>query len=416
MPEPGWYDDPLIPGGLRYWDGAAWTDAAQPPETPDTTDAGGSPPAGYGSAPGYDGAPGFGAGPGLGGGPSIGGSPPFGTLPPGASATGSAGFSGELGDLGDWLSQTFRGMRDNVVELAVLFFVLPAIFWAVAYLLFHQLAANLTWVENEGFSGFDSGLLVAGGVALGATILASLVGSLAGHHLLYTSHIGQPTSLGSSLAVGLQRLPRMTGIVILLTLVFGLLLAAPTAILWIALTGIGARVALVLLAIIGFFGLIPAFIGLWVKTGFVPVSAAVTPSGTSAIRSSMEVSVGRFFSVFIRLGIIVAMASMLTSVVQGLIQFTAPAVLLSKVEFLEDDVLISGRSIGSIDQLQLADVMPHPVAALSYFTLYFLVASLGSALVASGSAAIYALAGGRNSFGHGSGGHVSATDMSGPLS
>jgi hypothetical protein len=307
-------------------------------------------------------------------------------------------------------------MRDNVVELAVLFFVLPVAFWSVAYLLFHQLVANLTWTDGQGVSGFDSGLLVVGIAAVVATILAGLVGSLAGHHLLYASHIGQPTSLGTSLAVGVQRLPRMIGIVVLLTVVVALLLAAPSGILWVALNGIGARVALVLLAIIGFFGLIPAFIGLWVKMGFVSVSAGVTPSGTSAIRSSMDVSAGRFFSVFIRLGIIVAMASMLTTVIQGLVQFTAPAVLFSKVEFFGDDMLVGGRSIRNIDQLQLAEVLPHPVAALVYFMLYFLVASLASALVASGSAAVYALAGGRNSFGHGSGGDVSTTGTTGPLS
>jgi hypothetical protein len=44
-------------------------------------------------------------------------------------------------------------MRDNVVELAVLFFVLPVAFWSVAYLLFHQLVANLTWTDGQGVSG-----------------------------------------------------------------------------------------------------------------------------------------------------------------------------------------------------------------------------------------------------------------------
>jgi uncharacterized membrane protein YhaH (DUF805 family) len=30
MPDPGWYDDPQDPRGLRWWDGTGWTDRRQP--------------------------------------------------------------------------------------------------------------------------------------------------------------------------------------------------------------------------------------------------------------------------------------------------------------------------------------------------------------------------------------------------
>ncbi len=34
-PAAGWYGDPEVPGGERYWDGSKWTDRRQPPERPD---------------------------------------------------------------------------------------------------------------------------------------------------------------------------------------------------------------------------------------------------------------------------------------------------------------------------------------------------------------------------------------------
>ncbi len=41
LPPPGWFDDPDRPGGLRYWDGARWTDARHdaPPGRPAATAA-----------------------------------------------------------------------------------------------------------------------------------------------------------------------------------------------------------------------------------------------------------------------------------------------------------------------------------------------------------------------------------------
>ncbi len=30
-PVPGWYADPQLPGGMRYWDGGAWTEHRVPP-------------------------------------------------------------------------------------------------------------------------------------------------------------------------------------------------------------------------------------------------------------------------------------------------------------------------------------------------------------------------------------------------
>lgn len=34
MTEAGWYEDPNVPGTLRYWDGTAWTEHTHTPEPP----------------------------------------------------------------------------------------------------------------------------------------------------------------------------------------------------------------------------------------------------------------------------------------------------------------------------------------------------------------------------------------------
>jgi hypothetical protein len=36
LPQPvaGWYADPQLPGGMRYWDGSAWTEHRVPPAGP----------------------------------------------------------------------------------------------------------------------------------------------------------------------------------------------------------------------------------------------------------------------------------------------------------------------------------------------------------------------------------------------
>ena len=68
MPEAGWYDDPEDATRLRYWDGAAWTDAFQPrPATPPPPPPAGMAPPGSpppGPAPGPAAGPAAGPAPG----------------------------------------------------------------------------------------------------------------------------------------------------------------------------------------------------------------------------------------------------------------------------------------------------------------------------------------------------------------
>jgi Domain of unknown function (DUF4190)/Protein of unknown function (DUF2510) len=34
QPVPGWYADPEVPGGMRYWDGGSWSEHRTPPAGP----------------------------------------------------------------------------------------------------------------------------------------------------------------------------------------------------------------------------------------------------------------------------------------------------------------------------------------------------------------------------------------------
>ena len=43
QPEAGWYDDPDVPGGLRWWDGTQWSDHREPPAGSTGSDDGDTP-------------------------------------------------------------------------------------------------------------------------------------------------------------------------------------------------------------------------------------------------------------------------------------------------------------------------------------------------------------------------------------
>ncbi len=393
MPDPGWYDDPLVPGGKRYWDGAAWTPNATGPG-----EAGSQPPA-AGQLPAVN-QP-SGAGPSSGTGPIGGQSPPFEPIPAGVAATGGGpGIGGGVlagggfGDLSEWMNQTFRALRDYAAELFLLLFVIPAVFWAVGYLLLDRFVRDLDWAINDSlldFDGVNASLLTLAGAAFVAMTVAWTLTMLAAHHMLYHAHRGGSPSLGPSLVVGLTRLPRMLIIGLVLTIAFGLILAIPPAIITFGVVNGGTSAfASVGLALVLGVVLTVLLVWLWVKTSFVWVSSAVVPFGTSSLNASFAVSRGRFWGAFARLGILVAMTTMLWSFIQVILQFAAPVLLFS--QFDTDDrgrITIDGRDVSTINDPQFSDLLPNPFAALVYFGILVLISTLGQAVIASGTSALY---------------------------
>ncbi|MGI9597912.1 MAG: DUF2510 domain-containing protein [Acidimicrobiales bacterium] len=390
-PAAGWYDDPLTPGGKRYWDGDEWTEAVQgPAPSPTPGRPSGGPPLGVGSA--------------------VSGSvPPFDPLPPGAAATGFGGHPGsgpgnaKINDIGDWLSRSFGVMWEHRVPLAILW-LLPLPFWATALLAGQQAAARLTWDTDGGdVSGF-SAPLVAGAVLLGLVAsVVSLVSHLGGYHYLYGAHVGRPTSWTASLLVGVTRQPRFLGLIVLVYGVAYLAIALPVAVFFLAILGSSdVNVTLVVLSIVLLLAMVLFLIWFWVKAVvFIPVAAAVVPRGTSALTAGWNTSTGRFWPILARAGIMFALATTTSTVAQTIGQTMAPTVLFSKFEITAgNDLLINGRNIDNIDVLRLSDALPNPVGMLVYFMFIIFFTIVSQAITASATAALYADAKSPNSFGH----------------
>lgn len=416
LPIAGWYDDPLTPGGRRYWDGGAWTESVQAPTAPD---APGSlqdgPPVGGNTPP--VGPAGFGTGPGT----SVPleqqpfeqqpfEQPPFDPLPPGASATGGSGnlgdfapapAGGKINDLGDWLGRTFSVIFANWQPLAILSLIAFPL-WAVVLLLAHQAVGAISIDTDSGdFSGVNVPLVIAAVALTFVAIVASLISFLAVYHNLFGAHIGRQVTWSKSLQVGLSRQPRFIG---LAALVYGatyLALGIPIAVVAFGFVGSSdVNITLLLLGVTLGFAAVLFLIWFWVKIGaFFPVAAAVVPRGTSAIGACRQVSRNRFWPVLARVGIIYALATTASTVAQTVSQALGPAVLFSKFEFAEPDTIrINGVDIENIEILQLSDVLPNPIGLLVYLSLIW-VASAGSQLItASAVAALYADAKAPHSF------------------
>ncbi len=381
---PGWYDDPLVPGGMRYWDGANWTEAVQLPPPP-------LPPP-----------------PGAAIGPSLGGAPPFEPLPAEAAATGD-----RFNDIGEWLNRTFRVLRDQLGPVALLFVAVPYGLFVPAYLALHLAVADVRWFVDDGrVDGLDPGLAVAGIVLIVIAVGAATVGYLGGHHHLYRAHLVDGgggdqwrPEWHHSLRVGLVRLPRFVGAALVAYGAIAVAAATPIALLVAIVIWEPASIGLYVLAAIALALATAVFlVWCWVKVAFLPVSAVVVPSGTSAIASSWRVSAGRFWPLLARLAILFALTATVSTVAQIIGQTMAPVVLFSQFEVdAAGDLLLDGRAVDTIEILRLGDALPNPFVAVLYFAVVSVAGAAVQAVSASALTALFADAEARDGFGHGAG-------------
>lgn len=387
MTPAGWYDDPLIPGGKRYWDGAQWTDHAQaPPVNPQG-------PVGQPGAPAPFAAP-------------MDGPPPFAAtpsgLPPGPG--GQAVYTGTgINDIGDWIKRSFSMVFQRFGPLTV-FFLPQLLIGAIGYLLLDQAVRGAAITDDGDFLGFDGGLIMASSLVFLLSFVVGLAALLAGHHSLYAGHVGQKPTIGQSFSAGLRSLPRYIGVLILLYIVMILVFAV------LAGVGIGLGAALGdsgdallgIMFVVAYLAFIVLSLWLSVKLAFITVGAAVMPRGTSVIKTSWDVSTGYFWGILGRQLLLSLLVSMLGMVVYFITYIAVIALVFTQFGFTEEGTItVDGQDIETLSIFEFSDFLPNPILVIVTFAILGYLVYVIQSVIYSGTAALYADLNGPNIFGHG---------------
>lgn len=358
----GWYDDPLVPGGKRWWTGQAWTEEVRAPtegggwitekvsEEPAPWVPGGAPRA----APKIIDAP-----------------------APAYSA------------IADWLRRSFNGLMGQLPSAVALFVVLPAGLSFAGYVALHTALSDSTFFFDEGrLEGFRTGPLIAAVVVMLIVVVGWLAALLGGLHFLTAVHRwpseGTPPDPLRSLGIGVGRIPRLISAYLVIAVImsavaavlFGLLVAAGRTELDDPLSGIPVIPTLV----IG----IPLGIWLLVKLAFVPVAVVAVPLGSSPLAASWRAGNERFVPLLLRLGVWILIVVAVAAPVQTFVRFVAGPMLASGVDIdALTGVTMNGRPLESAEPLEFSDLLRSPISAAPWLAMSALLNGAVLAVAAS---------------------------------
>ncbi|MEM9562544.1 MAG: DUF2510 domain-containing protein [Actinomycetota bacterium] len=389
-PVAGWYPDPYDDRRLRYWDGSAWTESVtdQPPATP--------------AAPGPAGPWAEPSGPAAAG-PTAAGPPlyqPAAAPPAFTPAGGPNPASHGYGDLGDWLNPSLGILPRHLGPLAVLLFALPALGLLPAAIVAGSVIERLSVEASRNevdVSGFDLNLAVGAVVLSIVAALLSAVGWLGANHHLHAAHAGRDPKLGSSLAVGLRRLPRAIGWG-LVALVAGLLLLIAVGVAFAVLIVL-ADASPALSILIGLLAMLVAGVAvvwLWVRLNFVGVAVAVAPSGTNPFGASWGFTARRWWATFGRLLLLAILVAGVGFVLNIITQAVALPQFGGNLSVAPngEDLLVDGVPIQDLDSIDLSDFVPGPGGFLLLALISLISQAIQQCVSISGITALYLRGGG----------------------
>lgn len=349
---PGWYEDPNDPSQLRYWDGAAWTEALAPAAGAQLADQ-----VAYGAA----------------------------------APTSTSG----LGDVGGWLSSVFSALMSRLVPVVVLLYAAPVIGWIVIALLARSLLSSLVYDRGtDDLTGFSAGPAVAIAVVVVAVIIASVVGWLGAQHQLYAAHAGQPQPLARSVSTGLRRLPRTIGWGLVYLVAVLVLVALIGAVIGIGVAAVGSEFLLILILLVP--GIIVAAVWAGVRLSLVGTALAVAPSGVNPFRASWSVSRDRFWAIFGRLLLLWIIIYIISFVTQLATQIGG-AFLAGQLDYSLDsdgDLVIDGQVISELSVIEVDTYLPSAPIVVVVVAVYILSQAITQALSVAGSAGLYYRGGG----------------------
>ncbi len=295
MAEAGWFPDPHNPGQLRYWNGSTWTEHTHVPET-------------------------------------VASPPPFNQgqrHPQGQNPPPPSGPNGHqrINDIGEWIRSSFRVAWAKLIPVGTLFVIglipilLAFVIWGVSVFSFRA-DSSTSDLSTTGLLLFVIAMLVfiAGAVWMAVAVTGA-------YHLLHEAHHQRSVTVADAMSIGRQNVWRLVGAYLMVAAVAVAVLALVGLIIGGLYLAIGD--AALLLLILVYFAWIAASFWLQVKLTFIPVAAAVSPPGTRLVRTSMDLSAGRFWPTLGRVLLLSIIASAALWPIQIVISFGLPLLFSS---------------------------------------------------------------------------------------